>query len=79
MSDTFAELQTTALMTSSFHGHTEIVRLLLRRGADVKAVDIQSSTALGYAFGGKHRTKGVASWSWVSLQGLGGPCGPGLG
>lgn len=48
----FASLNTTALMTSAFHGHVEIVRLLLGRGADVHLLDLQSSTALGYAFGG---------------------------
>ena len=50
---TFATLNTSALMTSSYHGHIDIVRELLDRGADVKAVDLQQSTALGYAFGDK--------------------------
>ena len=50
---TFAALNTTALMTSSFHGHVDVVRLLLQRGADVSAHDTQLSTALGYAFGGE--------------------------
>ena len=49
---TFAALQTTALMTSSFHGNVNIVRTLLDHGANAKAVDMQGSTALGYAFGG---------------------------
>jgi len=49
---TFATLETTALMTSSFHGHAQIVRTLLDHGASAKAVDSQGSTALGYAFGG---------------------------
>ena len=49
---TFASLETTALMTSSFHGHSQIVRALLDHGASAKAVDTQGSTALGYAFGG---------------------------
>ena len=49
---TFATLETTALMTSSFHGHSEIVRTLLDHGASAKSVDTQGSTALGYAFGG---------------------------
>jgi len=49
---TFATLETTALMTSSFHGHAQIVRMLLDHGASAKAVDTQGSTALGYAFGG---------------------------
>ena len=49
---TFATLETTALMTSSFHGHSQIVRTLLDHGASAKAVDSQGSTALGYAFGG---------------------------
>ena len=40
-------------MTSSFHGHVDIVHLLLERGADVRMIDTQQSTALGYAFGGK--------------------------
>lgn len=48
----FAALNTTALMTSSYHGHTDVVRLLLENKADVHAVDLQQSTALGYAFGG---------------------------
>jgi ankyrin repeat protein len=52
VNETFASLQTTALMTSSFHGHDKIVRTLLGRGANPKAVDMQGSTALGYAFGG---------------------------
>ena len=52
---TFATLNTTALMTSAFHGHTDIVRLLLSRGADVTILDMQQSTALGYAFGGEFR------------------------
>ena len=49
---TFAQLETTALMTSSFHGHSQIVRVLLDHGASAKTVDTQGSTALGYAFGG---------------------------
>jgi hypothetical protein len=52
VNETFANLQTTALMTSSFHGHEKIVRMLLSRGANPRAVDMQGSTALGYAFGG---------------------------
>lgn len=48
----FASLQTTALMTSSFHGHVDVVRALLDHGANARAVDTQGSTALGYAFGG---------------------------
>jgi len=40
------------LMTSSYHGHSEMVRELLSRGARVQAVDKQGSTALSYAFGG---------------------------
>jgi len=60
VNDTFAALKTTALMTSSFHGHAEIVRLLLKKGADVRIVDLQGSTALGYAFGGT-RDIGVIS------------------
>lgn len=40
-------------MTSCYHGHVEIVRMLLQRGADVQAEDLQKSTALGYAFGGR--------------------------
>jgi len=48
----FTELRTTSLMTSSFHGHGEVVRELLSRGARVQAVDKQGSTALSYAFGG---------------------------
>lgn len=53
VNSTFAALNTTALMTSSFHGHVDIVRLLLERGADVRMLDTQQSTALGYSFGGK--------------------------
>ena len=49
---TFATLNTTSLMTAAFHGHTEVVKLLLDYGADVCAIDLQQSTALGYAFGG---------------------------
>jgi len=48
----FTELRTTALMTSSFHGHSKVVHELLSRGARVHAVDKQGSTALSYAFGG---------------------------
>lgn len=40
-------------MTSSFHGHSEIVRLLIKKQANVNAIDVQGSTALGYAFGGE--------------------------
>ena len=50
----FAALNTTALMTSSYHGHVDVVRLLLENGADVQMVDLQQSTALGYSFGGEH-------------------------
>ena len=49
----FAALDTTALMTSAFHGNYEATQLLLGRGADIDAVDKQMSTALGYAFGGR--------------------------
>ena len=49
----FAALQTTALMTSAFHGNIEAVTLLLKNQANVRALDMQKSTALGYAFGGK--------------------------
>ena len=49
---TFGSLNTTVLMTSSFHGYSHIVHHLLVEGADVKLVDNQGSTALGYAFGG---------------------------
>ena len=52
VNSTFATLNTTALMTSSFHGHVEVVRLLLQYGSDVRMCDLQQSTALGYAFGG---------------------------
>jgi len=52
VNSTFATLETTALMTSSFHGHAQIVRTLLDHGASAKTVDSQGSTALGYAFGG---------------------------
>ena len=48
----FAALQTTALMTSAFHGNIEAVTLLLKNQANVRALDMQKSTALGYAFGG---------------------------
>jgi len=50
----FTELRTTALMTSSYHGHVDMVRELLSRGARVQAVDKQGSTALSYAFGGQY-------------------------
>ena len=50
---TFASLNTTALMTSAFHGHVDVVRLLLDSGANVRALDRQQSTALGYCFGGR--------------------------
>ena len=49
----FATLNTTALMTSSYHGHVDVVKCLLENGADSGAIDLQQSTALGYAFGGK--------------------------
>ena len=49
----FASLNTSALMTTAFHGHVDILEILLSAGADVKAVDLQQSTALGYAFGGR--------------------------
>ena len=52
----FAALNTTALMTSAYHGHFEIVRLLLQNGAEVQAEDMQKSTALGYAFGGRNQS-----------------------
>jgi len=52
----FTELRTTALMTSSFHGHSQVVRELLRRGARVQSVDKQGSTALSYAFGGRSQS-----------------------
>ena len=55
---TFATLSTTALMTAAFHGHTEVVRLLLDYGAEVRMVDLQQSTALGYAFGGEELGQG---------------------
>jgi ankyrin repeat protein len=48
----FSSLNTTALMTTSFHGHVDILQMLLDAGADVTALDLQKSTALGYAFGG---------------------------
>ncbi|KAI0228407.1 hypothetical protein LSAT2_021116 [Lamellibrachia satsuma] len=48
----FAALRTTALMTSAFHGNMEAVTTLLKNGANVRALDMQKSTALGYAFGG---------------------------
>ena len=51
----FASLNTTALMTSAFHGNIEAVTLLLKNGANVRALDLQKSTALGYAFGGEKR------------------------
>ena len=54
----FAALNTTALMTSSYHGHTDVVKVLLEQGANVHAVDLQQSTALGYAFGGKNSLHG---------------------
>jgi len=68
---TFATLETTALMTSSFHGHSQIVRMLLDHGANAKAVDTQGSTALGYAFGGSvnilHPFNGLLSrTTWVN-------------
>jgi len=56
---TFANLRTTALMTSAFHGHTEIVDTLLKHGANAKAVDLQGSTALGYCFGGSRKPEVV--------------------
>lgn len=59
VNDTFASLKTTALMTSSFHGHSEIVRALLKKGANVRAIDLQGSTALGYAFGGKYGIRAI--------------------
>ena len=40
-------------MTSSYHGHVDVVRVLLEKEANVHTVDLQQSTALGYAFGGK--------------------------
>lgn len=49
----FAALRTTALMTSAFHGNMEAVTTLLKNGANVRALDMQKSTALGYAFGGE--------------------------
>ena len=51
----FATLNTTSLMTASFHGHTEVVKLLLDAGAEVSAVDLQQSTSLGYCFGGGYQ------------------------
>jgi len=52
----FTELRTTSLMTTSFHGHSDVVRELLSHGARVQAVDKQGSTALSYAFGGEYIT-----------------------
>ena len=49
----YAMLNTTPLMTAAHHGNADIVKLLLERGANVNAVDLQQSTCLGYAFGGK--------------------------
>ena len=41
--------QTTALAVAARHGHENIVALLLKRGAQVKGVDVMSSTPLHYA------------------------------
>jgi ankyrin repeat protein len=54
VNDTFGSLNTTVLMSSSFHGHSKIVEYLLKKGADMNMVDSQGSTALGYAFGGMY-------------------------
>jgi len=51
---TFQMLETTALMTSSFHGHARIVRMLLHHGASAQAVDREGSTVLEYALEGTH-------------------------
>ncbi|CAD5120854.1 DgyrCDS9406 [Dimorphilus gyrociliatus] len=48
----FAQLKTTALMTAAYHGYTDIVRTFLRAGSNIHAVDLQDSSALGYALGG---------------------------
>lgn len=48
----FAQLKTTALMTAAYHGHGEIVRMLLRAGSNIHELDLQDSSALGYALGG---------------------------
>ena len=52
VNSTFASLNTTALMTSCYHGHVDVVKLLIKFGGNVNALDSQQSTALGYAFGG---------------------------
>lgn len=49
----YAQNNTTALMTSAYHGHLDIIKLLLQYGADIQAEDILKSNAMGYAFGGK--------------------------
>lgn len=56
---TFASLKTTALMTSSFHGHPDVVRVLLAAGSDARRTDVQHSTALGYCFGGSRQQQVV--------------------
>ena len=53
MNKPFATLSTTALMTSSYHGNIDVVKQLLDNGADPTVIDLQQSTALGYAFGGQ--------------------------
>jgi ankyrin repeat protein len=45
----------TALMLAAEEGHTETVRKLLRRGADVKRVDTGRHTAVNYAREGGHK------------------------
>jgi ankyrin repeat protein len=51
---TRAMFGTTALMWSAYQGHTEIVKLLLAKGADKDAKDRYGWTALAFATEGRH-------------------------
>jgi hypothetical protein len=72
----FASLNSTALMTAAFHGNVGILRMLLSAGANVKAYDLQQSTALGYAFGGifihqqSHSNRVILTLYWYNIKGL---------
>ena len=56
-------------MVASYHGNTEAVKLLVNRGANVNATNLNGTTVIMYAKSGATKLNDVAILAWLLEKG----------